>query len=89
MNPELWFVGKSGKIVLSFVPATGFKGKFMMIQCTPDGGMERGTLFPPPIAMTRYIDRDSAGTLYLGDAHYGFAPKGTFQIKKWAFPRVK
>ena len=87
VNPELWFVDKTGALTLSFTPVTGFKGEFQMIRCAADGTLTDSTLFPPPIAMNRYIDRDRTGTMYLGAAHYGEAPTGHFAIAPWSFPK--
>lgn len=81
MNPELWWVDEAKEeIVLTYTPATGFEGKFVVARLGFDGKVKTSGDLTPPIAMNRFIDHQGFDEVWLGAADYNKAPEGSFSV---------
>lgn len=81
LNPELcWVDEEKQECLISYVPDTGFDGKFMLARVSFDGSVIKTTEMKAPIAMNRYIDKYHAST-WVAEADYNSAPKGVFKLK--------
>lgn len=85
-DPELWFVTKEGGAVLTYTPVTGFKEVFTLFVSDATGAKKRAGDLKPPVAMNRFLDGNADGKLFLVDANYGEAPKGTFRVGAYELP---
>ena len=79
-NPRLWAIAANGNMVLSFVPAAGFKGSLKLFELSPYGKIVRKLEFSPPGSMNRYL-AGSAGQIWLAEADFAAAPAGKFLVK--------
>ena len=82
-NPDLWFVGKDGEAVLSYIPQEGFKGKYGVAKCDPSGKPIIVQDLVPPIAMNRFFVQAEPGNFFLAAANYDLAPEGSFKIQPY------
>lgn len=87
-NPRVWAVTESGSIIVSFVPAGGFKGTMKLFEISPFGKILRRLEFSPPAVMNRYL-AGADGHIWLADADFAAAPAGEFVVKsmKWSETR--
>lgn len=83
-NPRVWAVSPEGNLIVSFIPAGGFKGTLKLLEISPFGKIVRRLEFKPPTSMNRYL-AGSESTVWIADADYFTAPDGEFSVKsvKW------
>lgn len=80
-NPELCWVDEDNQeCLISYVPQTGFSGKFMLARVSFDGSVIKTTEMLAPIAMNRYIDKYHSRA-WVAEANYNDAPQGVFKLK--------
>ncbi len=83
LNPELCWVDEDRQeCLISYVPVTGFKGKFMLARVSLDGTVIKTTEMVAPIAMNRYIDK-YYNNIWIAEANYHDAPNGVFKLKPY------
>jgi hypothetical protein len=87
-NPRIWAVNPKGNIIVSFIPAGGFKGKLKLYEITPFGKILKRIEFVPPAAMNRYL-AGFAKHVWLAEADYQKAPQGKFVVKEIKWSKVK
>ncbi len=87
-NPRVWAVNPKGNIIVSFIPAGGFKGKLKLYEITPFGKILKRIEFAPPGSMNRYL-AGSATHVWLAEADYQNAPQGKFVVKEIKWSPVK
>ncbi len=87
-NPRVWAVAGNGNIVVSFVPAGGFKGTLKLMEITPFGRVARSMEFEPPAVMNRYL-AGTEGIVWLAEADFEKAPAGQFAVKSMSWGERK
>ncbi len=87
-NPRVWAVTEVGNIVVSFVPAGGFKGSLKLFEISPFGKIVRRLEFSPPTTMNRYL-AGADGKIWLAEADFMAAPQGEFKIISMSWSDVK
>lgn len=86
MNPELWWVNDDkGQAVLTFTPATGFEGTFVLATVDFDGEVKSMAEIKPPFVMNRFIDSDK-NEVWSGTADYTTAPEGCLSLNRFPMP---
>jgi hypothetical protein len=86
LNPELWWVDEEKQeAVVTFTPATGFAGTFVLARIGFDGQVKAMVDLKPPYVMNRFIDRDK-DEVWLGIADYQKAPVGNFTLAPFRMP---
>lgn len=87
MNPELWWVDETAEeIVLTYTPAGGYEGKFVIARIDFDGKLKASGELKPPYVMNRFIDHQGSDDVWLGVANYEEAPQGSFRIEPFTLP---
>ncbi len=87
LNPELWWVDEAKEeFVLTYTPATGFAGKFIVARVGFDGKVKTSGDLTPPVAMNRFIDHQGFEEVWLGVADYEKAPAGNFSVVQTQLP---
>jgi hypothetical protein len=87
MNPELWWADEAAaECVITYTPATGFDGKFVIVRVGFDGKVKASGEITPPYVMNRFIDRQDADDVWLGVANFGEAPQGSFKVEPFKLP---
>jgi hypothetical protein len=87
MNPELWWVDEAKEeVILTFTPATGFNGKFVVARVGFDGKIKASGDLMPPLVMNRFIDHQGFDEVWLGAADYNTAPEGKFSVVPTSLP---
>ncbi len=87
MNPELWWVDEAREeIILTFTPAAGFNGKFVVARLGFDGKIKASGDLTPPLVMNRFIDHQGFDEVWLGAADYEKAPEGSFSVVPTKLP---
>ncbi len=80
-NPNIcWFNPETNNIAISYKTTDNPKGKQNFSIIGIDGSNKSTQEVNIPIAMTRHFALDESGQTWLGEAHYGLAPKGTLKI---------
>lgn len=82
LNPRIWGLTTDGALLLSVIPPGGFKGHLHLMTILPDGGIARIRRCSPPLAMNRFIDLASDGSLWLAQADFSGAPLRGLSIEK-------
>jgi hypothetical protein len=79
-NPRLWAVNSEGNIIVSFIPAGGFKGHLKLFEISEFAKIIRRLEFAPPTAMNRFL-AGSASAVWIARADYFNAPNGKFIVE--------
>ena len=82
-NGKILAVENDGSIIVSFIPADGFKGKLNMLRLSADGMIsEKLEYAPTTMNRVAYVNN---GKVYVAEADFENAPKGNFTVKtlKW------
>ncbi len=87
-NPRVWAVTDAGNVIVSFVPAGGFKGVLKLFEISPFGKIVKRLEFSPPTTMNRYL-AGADGCIWLAEADFITAPEGEFKIKGINWSDVK
>ncbi len=83
LNPELWWVSdEKAQAVLTFTPATGFAGTFILAVVDFDGEVQSMSEIKPPFVMNRFIDNEK-DEVWAGSADYTTAPKGCLSLNQF------
>ncbi len=86
INPELWWVDEEKQeAVLTYTPATGFTGTFVLVRVGFNGEVLGTCDFKPPFVMNRFIDQEN-GTAWVGTADYARAPEGCLTLSPFNMP---
>jgi len=80
-NPRVWWHDRDGGLVISFIPAGGFRGVITMHTFSPDGALQKKFNVRPAAGMNRFLARGEDGKLWCARADVDDAPKGAFKIK--------
>jgi hypothetical protein len=87
MNPELWWADEAAsECVITYTPAVGFAGKFVVARIGFDGKVKASGELKPPYVMNRFIDRQGENDVWLGVANYDEAPQGSFKVEPFTLP---
>ncbi len=87
MNPELWWADEAAsECVITYTPAAGFDGKFVVARVGFDGKVKASGELAPPFVMNRFIDRQGDNDVWIGVADYNEAPKGSFKVEPFTLP---
>ncbi len=87
-NPRIWGLNKDGGLIVSFIPAGGFKGKLKLIEFSSFSRIIRQTEFVPPGSMNRFICYSPEQT-WLAKADFSVAPSGEFLVEGLAWEGKK
>jgi hypothetical protein len=79
-NARLWAVTPGKDVIVSFMPAGGFKGSLKLFQLNRFGKMIKRLEFKPPQVMNRYLAGIN-GLIFLAEADFYAAPAGGFVVK--------
>ena len=79
-NARLWAVTPGKDIIVSFIPAGGFKGLLKLYQINRFGKLIKRIEFKPPQVMNRYLAGIN-GLVFLVEADFKAAPAGSFVVK--------
>lgn len=82
-NGKILAVENDDSIIVSFIPAEGFKGKLNMLRLSADGMIsEKLEYAPTTMNRVAYVNN---GKVYVAEADFENAPKGNFTVKtlKW------
>jgi sugar lactone lactonase YvrE len=87
-NARVWAVTPDGNVIVSFVPATGFKGVLKLFEITPFGKILKRLEIKAPTTMNRYL-AGAGQNVWLAEADFFKAPQGAFEVKsiKWGETR--
>lgn len=87
-NPRVWAVSDKGNLIVSFIPAGGFKGTMRLFEISHFGKIVKRLEYSPPTSMNRYL-AGSEGRVWLAEADYFSAPTGQFQVKSMNWSEKK
>ncbi len=87
-NPKLWWVDEAkGECVITYTPAEGFNGKFIVVQVGLDGKVISSSELVAPVAMNRIIDNIDYSDVFVGKCNFMDAPEGKFEIVPFKMPQ--
>lgn len=79
-NPRVWSVGSDGSLMVSFVPAGGFKGSLRLVEIGEDARILNQLDFSPPGSMNRFL-ASADHNVFVAVADFFTAPEGSFTVK--------
>lgn len=79
LNPELWFVNSAGETFLTYNPENSVQTT-KLAQCSADGKIIGVSDLKIPIGMNRFLEPNDRDSLWLAEADFGNAPKGSFKV---------
>lgn len=81
-NPRIWGIAANGSLIVSFIPAGGFKGRLNLYELADTTQVANRAELVPPGSMNRFLDF-SGDRLYLAEADFFSAPEGNFSVKSF------
>lgn len=88
MNSRLWALSPEGNLIITFIPAGGFKGFLKLMEVSSSGRIVKRTEIAPPGSMNRFIDF-SDSRFWIAEADFFAAPDGFFKIKSSTWEEKK
>ncbi|NCB39344.1 MAG: hypothetical protein EOM80_11310 [Erysipelotrichia bacterium] len=79
-NARIWSIREDGAMVVSFIPAGGFKGTLKLLVLSEDSRVLKKLEFTPPGSMNRFIE-EADQKILLAVADFFAAPEGEFSVK--------
>ncbi len=79
-NARVWSAGIDDSLLVSFVPAGGFKGSLQLVEVSDSAKITRKLNFVPPGSMNRYI-ASADQKIFVAEADFFAAPEGAFAVK--------
>ncbi len=79
-NARVWGVTANDSLLVSFVPAGGFKGSLQLFEITEAARIDRRLSFVPPASMNRFV-ADAGQKVFIAEADFATAPDGDFAVK--------
>ncbi|NLI77309.1 MAG: hypothetical protein GX442_12815 [Candidatus Riflebacteria bacterium] len=83
-DPRLWRVTAAGEALVSWIPGTGFAGFFPIATFDTAGQKTVTAKIVPPVAMNRFLDQATDGSLVHSVANYDDAPDGAFRLEPFS-----
>ncbi|MDD3147348.1 MAG: hypothetical protein PHD82_08605 [Candidatus Riflebacteria bacterium] len=79
-NARVWSAGTDDSLLVSFVPAGGFKGSLVLVEISDCARINRRLDLVPPGSMNRFV-ASANQTIYVAEADFFAAPEGKFAVK--------
>lgn len=81
-NPRIWGITANGSLVVSFIPAGGFKGNLNLYELADTTQVSQRAELVPPGSMNRFLSF-SDERLFLAEADFFSAPAGNFSVRSF------